>query len=488
RRTLGTVCSAVRRRGLDRPFRMAVDRSFVLQGRGTVVTGTVWSGSVQQGESVQWLPEGSMVTVRGLQSHGQAAERIERGQRAAMNLIGVHHQAIQRGHELAAPGYLAPSRLLTVDVQVLEESPWPLRHRMRARLHLGTQEVMVTVRLLRGTTVAPGERGPAQLYAAAPTMATAGQPFVLRAESPVLTIGGGHVLQPVARPIRRRDAAAIERLADFRAADEAVRVAAAVAGRLEGVGTALELCRDADVAPDGAAGIVTGLRDRGVLVELETGPRRVLTLHRDVLAGVEQKILTALGALHDAAPLESRVARSALLQRLSYLDPRLVDGVAARLRDRGELVGDEQAMALAGFAPKLSDAQRRLRDTAVETFRNAGFSPPDRAELAQAHGLDEADVQPILDLCASEGRLHHVAGGLFLHADWDDELRRRVRGRLADGDAITMAGLRDLLGTSRKYAVPIGEYLDRIGLTRRVGDQRVLAGRPAAGAGERSPS
>ncbi len=140
-------------------LRLPVDRAFTVQGLGTVVTGTVWSGRLSVGDEIELLPTKKKVAVRGLQNHGVQAEHVVRGQRAAINLSGVHHSEILRGHELATVGYLLPSKILTVDLQVLADSPWPIKHRSRQRLYVGTQEVMVSVALLQDAVIEQGQTG-----------------------------------------------------------------------------------------------------------------------------------------------------------------------------------------------------------------------------------------------------------------------------------------------------------------------------------------
>ena len=168
RAAIRSVCEQVAETSQTELFRLPVDRAFSVQGLGTVVTGTVWSGQLRVADEIDWLPVGKKVSVRGLQNHGCQTELVARGQRAAINLSGIHHSDIVRGHELATLGYLAPSKILTVELQVLDDSPWPIKHRARQRLYIGTQEVMVTVALLQQTLVEPGQNALAQLHCTSP--------------------------------------------------------------------------------------------------------------------------------------------------------------------------------------------------------------------------------------------------------------------------------------------------------------------------------
>jgi len=478
RAALDELCRRIETPTDAAPFRIAVDRSFVVQGLGTVVTGTVWSGRVAAGDELDWLPGGKPVRVRGLQSHGREVPQAGRGTRAAINLAGAHHTEIGRGDELAAKAYLEPTRWLSVRLDVLPESPRPLKHRARVRLHLGTREVMASVWLLEGTSVEPGQTALAQLACAEPVAAVARQPFVIRAESPVRTIGGGRVLQPCARRIRRRDRTVIDRLQPL-ADDDAIRRAEAAIYFADTEWSDLTLCRDADLDPAAARALVAAMEATGVIVTLPVDARRTLRMHRARVAEIRDQIHRALERLHADTPLSGGIPRERLQRRLASHDPAVVDAVVAHMVTDGVLVTAETTIALASFKPKLTEAQRRLRDATVTAFDSGGFAPPDPTQVARAGGLPTDHVQPILDLCVGDGELVHLKGDLYLHRKWDDELKRRVQQSLAGGAGMTVSEIKDVLETSRKYAIPFCEYLDRIGITERRDDRRVLRRGPA---------
>ena len=210
KQAIAGVCAKVEERQGRQWFRLGIDRSFVVQGHGTVVTGSVTAGSLKVGDDVEWLPRGERVRVRSLQNHEQPVEEVHRGQRAAINLAGVRNEEVARGQELATPGYLVPSKVLTVRLHCLADRKRPIKHRLPVRLHLGTAEAMATVALLDCDTVEPGQQGLAQLFLEEPATAAWGQPFVLRESSAAHTIGGGQVLQPLARKVRRRHLEVLE--------------------------------------------------------------------------------------------------------------------------------------------------------------------------------------------------------------------------------------------------------------------------------------
>jgi selenocysteine-specific elongation factor len=454
-------------------FRMAIDRSFTVAGHGTIVTGTVASGEVAVGDELELFPGARSVRVRGLHRHDRAVERVARGARAAINLVGVHHAEVARGHELATPGYLADSRILSVEVQASDEAPRPLRHRGRYRVHLGTAEVSATLSLLEE---GGASKRLAQLILAAPVASVHAQPFVIREESPPATLGGGRVLVPLARRrIRRRDLAEIERLRRLASADPSIRISAALAGYGLAGWTERMVVRDSGV-PIGEVGReVEGLERSGALVNLPIGPRRTARVLAEVASDLEGRVVRAIARLHEASPRFSSIARARVASALADLDnDALVSSLIDRLALAGRVVADRRSVALAGHEPKLSQAERKLKREIAEAYRLGGFSPPDPSEWSTKGNPRSSTVADLLALLVDEEQIVEVRPAIYLDRDIEAELRRKVAERLADGSSMTMADLRDLLGTSRKFAVPIGEYLDRIGWTRREGDARII--------------
>jgi len=476
---LRAVCARVVPEGKSGPFRLPVDRAFTAQGAGTIITGTVWSGEVKPGDEVQWLPAQQPVRVRGIQSHGKEQPGATRGQRAAVNLIGVHHSDIHRGHELATPGYLKPSRLITVELHVLPDSVFPVKNRSRHRLHLGTQEVMVSVSLFEGTVAEAGSTVVAQLFCAEPAVATSGQPFVLRLESPVITIGGGHVLQPAPPRMGRRARRApdrLTRLALLRCEDAVKRASAAAYFFGVGDWTALDLCRDANLRLDEAHAMIAALRESGELIELPLGPQRHQWVQRDALAEIENGAFAAMKALHEENPASASLPRNTVALRMKRSrDLPLVNAVLDRLIRTGRIGGDEHAVMLTKYAPKLSPAQMKLREQVITAYQAAGEAPPEANDLAKELGATAADMKKIADLCVAQKLLVHLGAGWYLPSVVEAAMRQRAAAALeANPDGITMAQMRDALNTSRKYAIPFGEHLDRIGVTKRRGDLRVM--------------
>lgn len=456
------------------PFRMPIDRTFAVAGHGTVVTGSIASGSVHLGDELAIEPGGVRVRVRGLQQHSHVADEVRRGQRAAINLSGVHHDEIHRGQELATPGYLTPSRRVTVRLQLLPSAPRPLKHRQRVRVHLGTDEVMSTVLLLDRDRLQPGDRALAQLLARRPVVATWEQGLVIRAESPVVTIGGGAVLVAEAIRIRRRDTARLSRLEQLEADNPLARA-----------GAACYLAGPRDVQPADLArlaGVVDGDRvlaaliERGDVQEIAVSPTRRLHVHRDTFDEVAAHVESTLEKMHRREPLRSLVDRAQLIERLArQWDANLLDAVLEQMQVTGRIRLAERGVALAGHGATLAPHERKLLDEICEIYRAAACQPPTVGEVRARVAKNRALVPQLVALAASEGELVSINTDYYLHRDVERQMRSTLAGQMADGEGLTVSQIREMLGTTRKYAVPLCEYLDRIGFTRRDGDRRFLA-------------
>jgi selenocysteine-specific elongation factor len=284
------------------------------------------------------------------------------------------------------------------------------------------------------------------------------------------------VLEPDAPRLRRKDAAALARLERLRSPDPLERLAAA----LEAIGlsewTEAELIRRTAIAVDDLAPALARLHERGRLIDVAIGSRRATRVSAGAIEALEQRILTTLRRLHAASPRLASIPRPRLITALADLDhDGLVQALIDRLAARGAIAGDGKRISIRGHEPKLSKSERRLLAEIGDAYKGTRFTPPDVETWSKRPGTDAAMVGEIFSLLRDEDLLRHLGGGLHLEAEAATELHELVIARLSDGSTMTMADLRDLLGTSRKYAVPIGEYLDRAGLTVREGDVRRLA-------------
>jgi selenocysteine-specific elongation factor len=455
------------------PFRMAIDRMFTIAGHGTVVTGSVSSGGASVGDELSIEPGGKRVRVRGLHNHDRAVNDVQRGQRAAINLAGVHHDELMRGQELCSPGHLVPSRVLTASLTMLNSMSRPCRDRTRVRLHVGTAELTATLRLLGRDRLQAGESGPVQFFLGRPAVTVWGQPFVVRAESPSVTIGGGIVLDPNAERIRAADDETLSWVERLRSTDETVRASAALyfAGLRDWV--PLDLSRTAGIEePDRVASV---LRERGDLREIVVSPTRAFRVHQRAFERLCQRLEVALGRLHERHPLRTMHDRNALFQGLRYAGEDAVLAAALQfLRSQGRVVMSDRGVALVGHGPRLSQNERKSLQQLIDVFRNHGISTPSIEECQRLISRSQASLPQLLALAVENQDLVEIAQGYYLHADSLRAVREQLTRQLAGSEGLTLSQIREMLNTTRKYAVPLCEYFDRIGFTERRGDLRIL--------------
>jgi selenocysteine-specific elongation factor len=345
---IAEACRKVEQRIGQEWFRMPIDRAFTVPGYGAVVTGSVISGTLRVGDELDWLPRGETVRIRSLQNHDQPVDEVHRGQRAAINLAGVDHKDIIRGQEIATPGYLVPSRVVTVRLHCLADVKRPIKHRLEARFHVGTSEIMGTVSLLDCDAIEPGGWGLAQLFLDEPATTTWGQPFVLRGSSATLTLGGGQVLQPVAKKVRRRHTEVLERIEKLWTGDAKERaLTVAWFGGFGGF-TQADLVRGANLSPDQALATLQQLRDEKKLITIIISPAKQLILHADAVAELDERILTVVGRMHEEFPLMTTHDRQRVQAQLDYIgDDSLVHAEVDRLLRMKKLVGDLRRIACA---------------------------------------------------------------------------------------------------------------------------------------------
>jgi selenocysteine-specific elongation factor len=433
--------------------RLWVDRVFTIAGAGTVVTGTLMRGRLVAGEEVEIAPEGRRARIRTIQSHKKELAEVGPGNRVALNLAGLARQGAERGDAVVKPGAWRPTRRVDVSLRVLPQSVTgsdvAVTEKGAHLLYAGSAETPVRLRLLGTSKVAPGETAFAQLDLAAPLPLIRGDRFVIRDAGRVLTLGGGEVLDPLPEPARRSDEGRL-RLLEELCGDDGAALAALVraAGGL-----------DADEAFFRSGATKTGA---GVV---RLGSWVVTAERRDELA---RSVVDALDEHHRARPLERGLAREALKQTVA-LPPdafdALLDGIEGIVQEGALVRAASHAVA---FAPEQAAARSRVLDE----IESAGFTPP----LAKDLTADRALLRALV-----EGGDLVAVGGFYLTRSQAEAAKEKVSAAIGGSDGMTVAEIRDLLGTTRKYAVPLCEWLDAEGVTRRRGDLRVLGPRARTG-------
>ena len=442
------------------PPRLPIDRVFSVKGFGTVVTGTLTSGTLHVEDELVLLPGGRRVKVRGLQVHGQSRGEAAAGRRVAVNLGGVERADIERGDTLTSAGAFEVTRRFDVRLEMLPDAP-PLKHGGRVRFHHGTTEVLGRVGL------APGRY--ARIRLERPAVLTRGDRFVLRAYSPPNTIGGGVVLDPIPARSPLRTPAAAERFArlDSTPADA---IGVFVHERGPAGLTGDEVAARAGVSCDEAAAHAGELEQRG---DVRVIDGRVFDAR--LLDALEARVLELAAAHHAAQPLSEGVPRQQIRERVfARAAPGLFEQVADSLVRSGRLTGRE-SLAIPGAGVSLSPEEARAQEALSRIYRDAHLSPPDLAGAASSAGIPGHLAERVAKLLVRRKALVKL-DALYFHADALAALRRDVEA-LKDTAAtprVDVASFKERFGLSRKYAIPLLEWLDRERVTRRVGDARVV--------------
>lgn len=466
----GAIAEVVRRRP-GGAFRMPVDRSFVMEGFGTVVTGTTWSGSVKVGDPVEILPSGIKTRVRALQLHGAEAREIGAGHRAAIALHGVQKSAVGRGCWAVAPGCFASSHMIDVELSLIKRAK-PLKTRARVRFHLGASEILGRIVLLETDELAPGSSGLCQLRLESPAAAAKGDRFVIRSYSPARAIGGGTVLVPVAAKHKKRDRAAIESLGR-QAAGAPEDDLLEVISRSAMMGTSLEkISREMGIEIAELSRLARGQVEAGSLAGLGGG--KLVT--RDAFDDASSAAAGWINDYQRDYPIRWGIPKGELKSKAKAggIGPELFEAILASFSIAKRLFAKGERLRIDSPAPELDGVARARLDEVEALYRDAGYSPPTLKELGSgaAKTLGVKELSETVEYLSMEGRLVKITAELFFHADAMAEVEEKVAGYFKNNDELGVPDFKSLVGASRKFAVPLLEYLDRSGVTRRVGDKR----------------
>lgn len=448
------------RRDLGRP-RLPIDRAFTMSGFGTVVTGTLVDGSFAVGDEVEVLPERRRARIRGLQTHRRPVTEAQPGARVAMNLSGVDKAELERGMAVVRPDTLAPVTALGLRLTLLASASGPLLHDEPVKVHVGTAEVMARTVLLEGEAADPGEERWVQLRLAAPVVAVPGDRLVIRRPSPPETLGGGVVVDTSGERYRRRSEA-LETLSRRAAPAPAARLLAV----LDVPRTAVEAGARAGLDAAETQAAMRDLLRSGGAVEVADA-----VLSRDAYDAHATRIERTLAMGHRRSPLRQGVPREEA-RAGTGLAPKYAQALIARLVADGRVVERGAALALPDHRPTLSAEQEAAWSRARDALERDPLHPPDAAALATGSGID----RELLAALADRGDVVRIGDAVFVPSAVR-AFGARVIDELASAGRITVARARDLTGSSRKHVLPLLQFLDEGGLTRRIGDDRVLVPR-----------
>jgi len=472
RAALRELAVTVPSRASDQLARLPIDRVFTIKGFGTVVTGTLMAGRVRVDDRVEVFPGGVQAKVRGLQTHGHAVPESSAGQRTAVNLQGVERAAVERGHVLGLAGTLVPSVLVDGTLELLADAPRPLKTRDRVRFHAGTSEIMARVLLLESQELMPGQTAFVRFRLEAPLVALPGDRFVIRSYSPMVTIGGGTLLDIAPPRFKRKAPALVAHLALLRdgAPDTVVEEHIRHAG-----GAGVRVATLSGRVPFGPArlrALLEGLQAEGRVAAVD----RDWFVHPESLTRLRGLALAALEQFHRAFPLRPGMSREELRGRAGAADERVFGHLLETLAAEGVVQTDRDKVRLTAHEIRLNAAQQTIVDRVEQEFRTAAAAPPSPEEALTRAGLSGDEEHELFQHLVEGRKLVRVKESLYFHAEALASIEERLVAMLRERKEIGPGDIKDLLGISRKYAIPLLEFFDARRVTARVGERRVLRG------------
>ncbi len=466
RGTLVNICKTVpdkKDRGI---FRLNVDRVFSIKGYGTVVTGTVSSGCLKAGDSIEIIPRGVTARVRGLQSHGSEVDFVNLGDRAAINLQGVEKNNIMRGSQLATPGYFQSVNQVGVKLKLLNSAPKSIVQNQRIRIHLGTQEAMARIALIGSKILKPGAEVPALLRLESPLVAARGDKFILRSYSPVLTIGGGEIMEIL---IKEKWKAVKNKILALYESSESEQLLQLVQQESANPLTPKQLQVRLGIS---AKQIQKWVSSEEKLFWLSHNKSKWL-LTRDQWSILKEKAKGYLMEYHKANPFQAGVQKEEIRQHLKC-DDSLLDVLLHSMLDEKRVSRKGKVWMDPSFSITLNNEDQNMQVCVLNTLNEEGFTSSSLDQLAIKTGYKKDKLMRILNVAEQEGKLLRIDGDLMFTQKNFIDLKDKVVQYFKSSDILSVPQFKELAKTSRKYAVPLLEYFDKQKITYRDGNSRKL--------------
>ncbi len=470
---LGRVASDIEGESDAGIFRLPVDRAFTMKGFGTVVTGTLISGDIELGEDVEILPSGVTAKVRGIQIHNQSATVAEAGQRTAINLQGVEKDTIVRGNVLARPRTLKPSIRLDVWMEHLSNNSRKLKNRNLVRFHVGTNEVIGRIILLDREDAEPGAKALAQVVLESPIVAMARDRFVIRSYSPVTTIGGGMIVDPLPKKHKRKSDRVNHEIDLLHDGTDTERAAIIIErSGIEGIGMS-ELEMRTGIHESILKDILGTLSSKKQVVVVDADESRIVA--SSIYQNLQDRILLEMRAYHERYPLKEGISKEELRGTAGqFAGQRLFNMAVRELEKRGEVVAERENIRLSAHRVNLKGELEDLRSKIAETYMDAGLTPPTIKELMEKFAGQRGLAESVINVMLKDGSLIKINEDLYFHREVLARLREDYKARLVRDGKATPASMKELTGLSRKFIIPLMEYFDATKLTIRAGEHRIL--------------
>jgi selenocysteine-specific elongation factor len=458
-------------------FRLPVDRIFTLKGFGTVVTGTAVAGSISLDDPVEILPKGIKTKIRGLQSHGEILKKAYAGQRVAINLQGLSKDEIQRGDVITIPDKIKTTLVIDAELEILKDpSIDVLKSRSLVHFHTGTSELVARIiiypvnnktasELSNGThkeELKPGARAYCQFRFKTPVAVMAGDRYIIRKFSPLLTIGGGEILDP--SPARREKSRKLQDLEIFK--EGALKEKISLKILHSGLNGLMQSDIDGWIRAEipEINKVINTLVSEGGIILCEGR-----LLHKEAFDYFSGKVVAALSNFHKNNPLKPGMLKESLRAVFMGLDEKLFEALIAVI---SQVVVEKEIIRLKTFMISLSDDKKILKDKILKVLDQAAFQPPTKDELAQSISLRKEEVNELFKIMASEKSLVRMNDSIYIPMANYQKMVEGLKNFFSKKNEMTVGEFRDILGTTRKYALPFLEYLDSNKITLRVGEVR----------------
>jgi len=465
KRAMVAAAAEVRPRDSQALVRLPVDRVFTMKGFGTVVTGTLVAGTIHREEELEVFPTGRRVRVRGVQVHGEAADAAVAGQRTALNLAGASTEDLSRGMMLAPPATFATTRRMDVSLRLLPSAPRPLKYRTRVHFHSNTMEIVAEIGLHDVKQLAPGSEAFARLKLPEAALLLPGDRFIIRQFSPVVTLGGGIVLD--ATPISRMPGQESFRQILAGGSPETILRARIARRGHDGISASRLIAETGWTKRSIEAQLAAALKDGQVL---RIGD---LFAHAPAISTLQQLIVNATASFHKKNSLVGGIAKEELREQVKASAEVFSEALAGLVREKKiETAGD--LVRLPGHGVVMKDEEAESKKTIEGAFAAAALKVPALHEVVAGLKVDKARAQKIVTLLLRDKVLVKISDELVFHRSALEELRRQIAAQKAKSSKMDVARFKELTGVSRKYAIPLLEYLDRERVTRRVGDAREI--------------
>jgi len=470
---LDNLSDKVQEKSSEGPLRVPIDRVFTMKGFGTVITGTLYSGSLSVGQTVEILPSGIETKVRGVQVHNEVVENATAGLRTALNLHGIDKFSIKRGEVITSPGTIAPTSLIDVYLEHLSSAPKPLKNRTKVKFHTGTSEIVANVIFFDRDKLPPGEAAFARLKMETPAITMHKDRFIIRSYSPVYTIGGGEVLDSYPTKRKRFFKEILANLEVFQDGNRKDIIKTHVYNSgFKGL-SVQELQMRIDISPSILSTLLEGLMTNRELIQFDRDTIKVV--HQGIYDNLKEMMIDQIKEYHMAYPMKEGISKEELKTKLpKNVNGKLFNKAIVELTKSNKIAGVKDKFRLSDYSISLKESQKEIQERIVDVYSKEKLSPPTYKELVDRLAANASEVKAVLDMLVEKGTLVKIKEEFYFDSDAVARLKEDLVAFLRENKEVTISQFKDITKSSRKYSTPLIEYFDKIRVTIRVGDKRIL--------------